>query len=66
MYVADLRVVKCSKCESINFEHVIQGAAKFMRCRSCGHEGTKSNVLPEMNGGGSTEFKYSADQPVKY
>lgn len=40
--------VECSKCKSTAFERVDVGNSRFLRCRGCGHEGPKSDIIPRM------------------
>mgnify|MGYP001612407889 CR=1 FL=1 len=40
--------VECSKCKSTAFELVEGGNSRFLRCRGCGHEGAKSDIIPRM------------------
>jgi DNA-directed RNA polymerase subunit RPC12/RpoP len=46
MHIHDTRIYKCSECGSTWVESVTQGNLRFLRCRSCGHEGEKSEVVP--------------------
>lgn len=50
MFYVDAQVIECSECGSKDHEHVTHHNSKFKRCRGCGHEGRKTNVMPEMGG----------------
>ena len=65
MHIVDTKPIECGECGSTDIEHVVYFGSKFMRCRKCKHEGTKSNVLPDISSGESVSFTRN-DQPLKF
>ena len=50
MYIHIDRPLKCAQCSSTRKEYVQQGNDKFVRCLDCGHEGSKTKIIPENSG----------------
>ena len=40
--------VNCAHCKSTSFERVEICNSRFLRCRVCGHEGPKSDIIPRV------------------
>ena len=64
MYVIDNTITKCSECGSVSFEDVRYGNLQFLRCRVCGHEGEKREIIPTPSKIPAV-FKQSRDDHVR-
>jgi late competence protein required for DNA uptake (superfamily II DNA/RNA helicase) len=48
MYVFLDQEIKCSKCQSTDYENVTYLGSRFIRCRNCKHEGESKLLLPNL------------------